>query len=83
MKVRVIFSMLVLLLVVFFTLQNTETVQISFLVWNFTLSRALMIFLVFAVGFLLGFFLGSIQGRPNKPRRSESSPETLSENKHE
>ena len=45
-----------LVLVVLFTLQNTETVPISFLFWEFRVSRALMIILVFVIGVLVGTF---------------------------
>ena len=45
-----------LVLVVLFTLQNTETVPISFLFWEFRVSRALMIILVFVIGVLVGIF---------------------------
>ena len=48
-----------LILVVLFTLQNTETVPISFLFWEFRISRALMIFLVFVIGVLAGIFTSS------------------------
>jgi uncharacterized integral membrane protein len=43
-----------LILVVLFTLQNTETVPISFLFWEFRISRALMIFMIFVIGVLVG-----------------------------
>ncbi len=43
-----------LILVVLFTLQNTETVPISFLFWEFRISRALMILMIFVVGVLVG-----------------------------
>jgi len=45
-----------LILVALFTLQNTETVPISFLFWEFRISRAFMIFIVFAIGVLVGIF---------------------------
>jgi len=48
-----------LILVVLFTLQNTETVPISFLFWEFHISRALMIFMVFVIGVLVGLFASS------------------------
>ena len=48
-----------LILVVLFTLQNTETVPISFLFWEFHISRALMIFIVFVIGVLAGIFTSS------------------------
>ena len=56
-----------LLLVVIFTLQNTEQVNISFLFWHVTLSRALMIFLVLATGLLAGWILGTVQCRKHPP----------------
>ena len=43
-----------LILVVLFTLQNTETVPISFLFWEFRISRTLMIFMIFVIGVLVG-----------------------------
>ncbi len=45
-----------LTLVVLFILQNTETVPISFLFWEFRISRALMILMVFVIGVLVGLF---------------------------
>ena len=43
-----------LILVVLFTLQNTETVPISFLFWELRVSRALMILMIFVIGVLVG-----------------------------
>ena len=45
-----------LILVVLFTLQNTETVPISFLFWEFRISRVLMILMIFVIGVLVGIF---------------------------
>jgi len=58
---------ILLLLVVIFTLQNTEQVNISLLFWHVTLSRALMIFLVLAIGLLAGWILGTVQCRHHLP----------------
>jgi len=58
---------ILLLLVVIFTLQNTEQVNISLLFWHVTLSRALMIFLVLAIGLLAGWILGTVQCRRHPP----------------
>ncbi len=55
-KIKVYAGLGLLILVVLFTLQNTETVPISFLFWEFRISRALMIFMVFVVGALVGRF---------------------------
>jgi uncharacterized integral membrane protein len=46
-------------LTVVFILQNSDEVQVSFLIWHVTLSRALVIFFSLLVGFVLGWFLNS------------------------
>jgi len=43
-----------LLLIVVFTVQNATVVTVRFLFWDLSLSRALMIFFVFAAGVLVG-----------------------------
>ena len=55
-NIKVYAGLGLLILVVLFTLQNTETVPISFLFWEFRISRALVIFMVFVVGVLVGIF---------------------------
>ena len=59
MKIKLSLGAVLLIFVVVFTLQNSEVVNINFLFWSFSLSRALMIFLVFITGVLLGTFLGN------------------------
>ena len=56
-NIKVYAGLGLLILVVLFTLQNTETAPISFLFWEFRISRALMIFAIFAIGVLTGLFL--------------------------
>jgi len=63
MRVKLILVIVLVLTVVLFTLQNTEQVEISFLLWNFTTSRALMIFVLLIVGFLAGWLVGSLQSK--------------------
>jgi uncharacterized integral membrane protein len=46
--------LLLLLLAVIFTLQNTETMVVVFLWMEFVLPRALVLFIIFLVGFLTG-----------------------------
>ncbi len=53
-SIKVYAGLGLLILVVLFTLQNTETVPISFLFWEFRISRALMILMIFVVGVLVG-----------------------------
>ena len=53
-NIKVYAGLGLLILVVLFTLQNMETVPISFLFWEFRISRALMILMIFVVGVLVG-----------------------------
>lgn len=43
-----------LILVVIFTLQNAESVQIQFLFWSMDLSLAILIFILFFLGVIVG-----------------------------
>ncbi|MFZ5764014.1 MAG: lipopolysaccharide assembly protein LapA domain-containing protein [Thermodesulfobacteriota bacterium] len=66
-----------LLGVVVFTLQNTESVDIRFFFWQLSLSRALLIFLVFAIGILFGYLLATLQaGRISGEKRDMIEPPT-------
>jgi len=68
-------GIIVLLLgVVVFTLQNTEQVQVRFLFWQFGASRALMLFIVLAVGFVSGWLAKSLQDRHHRAEESSISP---------
>jgi len=46
-------------LAVVFITQNVAAVDVTFLVWSISLSRALLIFFVLMIGFVLGWFLHS------------------------
>ncbi|MFH1215159.1 MAG: LapA family protein [Pseudomonadota bacterium] len=61
MKAKLGLLMSLLLGVVIFTLQNTEMVDIRFFLWQFSLSRALLLFLVLGIGVLLGYLLATFQ----------------------
>lgn len=67
MNIKMPLVILLLLLVVIFTLQNSEQVNINFLFWHVTLSRALMLFLVLAVGMLAGWIFATIGQKKNLP----------------
>lgn len=79
MKAKLSMVMVLLLVVVIFTVQNAETVTITFFLWQFTLSRALMFFLIFAVGVLLGFFLCLVQQRTNGKELEKTQNKSLEE----
>lgn len=70
MNLKLYASITLFFLVVIFTLQNAEIVQINFLFWGFSISRALMIFLLLAIGMLIGGFTAShfIKSRNDRHR---------------
>lgn len=47
----------ILLLLIVFTAQNYEEVQIKFLVWSFKSSSAISIFISLVIGFLIGLLM--------------------------
>lgn len=68
MKGKMILGLTLVGVVVLFTLQNTEVVALRFLWWEFAMSRVLMFLLVFVVGLLSGFLIGShFRSRPPAP----------------
>jgi len=52
-----------IILIVIFTLQNTEVVSISFLFWKLHMSRVVMILATFLIGFLLGYVFSGLRKR--------------------
>lgn len=59
MRVKLVVSALLAFLVVVFVSQNAAVVQVTFLAWSIEMSMLLMIFIVFAVGILIGWLLNS------------------------
>ena len=51
-----------LAVLIVFTLQNTEAVDIDLLFWTFTASGAILVFVVAAIGIAIGWLLRSARG---------------------
>ena len=62
-------------LMVIFIFQNIDMVEINFLFWHVSISRALMIFLVFLIGVILGAILRNLKRAKGKPERREEPSE--------
>jgi uncharacterized integral membrane protein len=50
-----------MIFVAVFALQNVATVELTFLLWSFSLPRAIMVLVVLAVGFIVGWLLRSLR----------------------
>jgi len=60
MNLKLIAGLILASLVVLFAVQNAEPVEFRFLLWTFALSRALMMFILLAVGVLLGWMMHAV-----------------------
>lgn len=50
---------ILILLVLVFLVQNTEVVKVNFLLWDISMSRAVLLFFSLLIGFIVGWFLHS------------------------
>ncbi|MBT8077040.1 MAG: DUF1049 domain-containing protein [Gammaproteobacteria bacterium] len=60
MKYKFAVTILLLLLVMIFAVQNAETVEVQLLFWAVNLPRSLLIFMMLLIGTVIGWFLRSI-----------------------
>ena len=77
MRAKIVVTMLLLLGVIVFSVQNAEQLPIQLWFWNVSISKALLIFLLLAVGIVIGLIVGSLPPRkkltplpPEPPRHS-------------
>ncbi len=62
MKLKLIALFLSVLFISLFALQNSEEVEVTFLFWGFSMSRALLMLTLFCLGALFGISLSAIAG---------------------
>lgn len=67
MSYKLALGAILILLVLIFLVQNTEVVKVSFLLWDISMSRAILLFFSLLIGFIIGWFLNSfLSYRKNK-----------------
>lgn len=72
MNYKLIFILIIVGLAVLFIVQNVAVVEIQFLFWSTQMSRSLLIFLLLAIGILVGWFLRSyLRYRKDKSETAE------------
>jgi uncharacterized integral membrane protein len=57
MNIKLIVVLVLAGLAVIFIVQNVTVVEVRFLLWSVEISRALLMFLLLAVGIVIGWFL--------------------------
>lgn len=67
---RLISILIIAVLALIFVIQNVAAVEVNFLAWTVSLSRALLILFTLAIGFILGWLLRSYSSY----RKSKSTP---------
>ena len=66
---RFIMGIVLGILALVFVFQNMENVSVTFLAWTVTTSRAVILILVLAAGFIGGWAVGSIGRRRKRAKR--------------
>jgi uncharacterized integral membrane protein len=69
MSFRLIWILVLVALALVFVLQNVASVDVNFLAWTVSMSRALLIVITLAIGFLLGWSLRSYSTYRKSRRR--------------
>jgi len=72
-RLRTVVIVVILLLFLVVVAQNVETVSVKLLLWDFVMSRIVLLVLSLAVGIVLGVLLGRPWNRRSRRDRSEGS----------
>lgn len=59
MSVKLTSILIIVVLVALFVIQNVAIVEIQFMFWSIQMSRSILMFLLLAVGMMLGWILKS------------------------
>ena len=62
-SIKIIISLLLIIAVMIFSIQNIAAVEIQFLVWSLSIPRALLIAILLGIGFIIGMLFYSIAFR--------------------
>ena len=61
--------------VVIFIIQNTEVVEINFLFWIISISRALMVLFIFLIGIMIGAILKTVADKKREEKKNSRKKE--------
>ena len=69
--IKFVLGLIIGVALVIFAVQNTEVVQITFFAWTVSVSRAVMVVVIFLLGMITGWVLTSL-GRRRKIKKAEA-----------
>jgi uncharacterized integral membrane protein len=68
MKTKIFFIILLIVLLIIFVLQNTESIKVDFYFWDLNIPGALLLFVCFALGLLVGLIIPSSGSKKEQDR---------------
>jgi len=80
MPVKTIVFIVLAILIVIFTIQNPQVVDIQFFVWKTSISKALVLLSTLFIGIILGWlitWMGYSQRKRKQKREKEEIPPTI------
>ncbi len=72
MKAKIIIMLILIGVFILFVIQNIEVVNINFLFFSFQISHVLLLFIVFALGVIIGMMLPAVLSNKKKPNGAEN-----------
>lgn len=66
MSIKLVLSLVLAVLALIFIIQNAAVVEIHFLFWKVSMSRLIWMFLLLAVGLVIGWLLHGLHGLRKK-----------------
>ena len=66
MNYKIVMILILVFLAVLFIIQNIALVEVQFLFWSIQMSQSLLMFLLVAIGIIIGWFLHSFFKHRNK-----------------
>ena len=74
-NIKMLVVLALVCLIAIFAIQNAEALEVRFLVWTFTLRRAVMLFVVLSIGIIIGWTWRSLSRSKNDGRSDKSPPQ--------
>jgi uncharacterized integral membrane protein len=59
-SIKSIISLILIIAVLIFSIQNIAAVEIQFLLWGFSIPRAMLIVILLGIGFIIGLLFSSL-----------------------
>lgn len=59
MKTKIVIIIVLIILLIIFVLQNTEIIKVDLFFWNLSIPGALLLFICFALGLIVGLIIPS------------------------